>query len=128
MQGALSARTPTIGDDGIVMVEECASTECAQAIAEQASALAAQATFIENAASTTQRMMVRMCPTAEDETTTIRTNAHWAQAGASVPCKWRMVPAATFAAWSSTERSGRLLVGDTVFELHRTVLRLAHGG
>ena len=128
MQGALSARTRIIGEDGAVVVEECASTECAQAIADRASALAAQATFIANAASTTQLTMVRMCPTADDDTATITTNAHWAQAGASAPCKWRMVPAATFAGWSATDRSARVRVGDTVFQMHRTVLGLVHGG
>lgn len=127
MQGVLSARTRTIGADGDVAVDECESTECAQAIAAQASALAAQATFIENAASTTQRMVVRMCPTEGDDAAVIATDAHWALAGAAAPCKWRVVPAATFAAWPASVDGTPVRVGDTVFRTQQALYRLVHG-
>ena len=45
MQGVPSARTRTIGSDGTAAIEECASTDCAQSIADRASALAAQTHF-----------------------------------------------------------------------------------
>ena len=124
MQGAPSARIRSIDTDGTVAVEECANESCAQLVAERASAVAARATFIPYAGSTTQSLAVRMCPT---EGTATRTSIpHWVQAGANSPCKWQIVPAATLAAWSVSGHSDRVWVGDTVFQIHRAPLRLAH--
>ena len=132
MRGVPMARTRTIGTDGTAAVEECASTDCAQTIAVRASALAAQtnfqATSIEHAGSTTQRLVVRMCPIDGDDTPAIATNAAWAWAGAYAPCKWRVVPAAALADWPVAERSARVRVGDTMFQMDRAVLQLVHGG
>ena len=125
MQGAPSARIRSIDADGTVAVEECANESCAQAVAERASAVAARATFIPYAGSTTQSLAVRMCPT---EGTATRTSIpHWVQAGANSPCKWQIVPAATLATWPVSGRSDRVWVGDTVFQVHRAPLRLVHG-
>ena len=124
MQGAPSARIRSIDTDGTVAVEECANESCAQLVAERASAVAARATFIPYAGSTTQSLAVRMCPT---EGTATRTSIpHWVQAGANSPCKWQIVPAATLAAWPVSGHSDRVWVGDTVFQIHRAPLRLAH--
>ena len=128
MQGVLTARTRTIGKDGALVVDECASSGCAQAIAVHASALASQATFIKRIGRPAHHIAVRMCPTAGDGTEAIATNAGWAWAGAYAPCKWRIVPAAAFAAWPLTERSARVRVGDTVFQMHRAALKPVHGG
>ena len=125
MQGAPSARIRSIDTDGTVAVEECVNESCAQSVAERASAVAARATFIPYAGSTTQSLAVRMCPT---EGTATRTSIpHWVQAGANSPCKWQIVPAATLAAWPVSGRSDRVWVGDTVFQIHRAPLRLVHG-
>ena len=132
MRGVPMARTRTIGADGTAAVEECASTDCAQAIAVRASALAAQtnfrATAIERPGSTTPRILVRMCPTDGDDSAAIASNAAWAWAGAYAPCKWRVVPAGALADWPVAERSARVRVGDTVFQMDRAVLQPVHGG
>jgi len=132
MQGVPSARTRTIGSDGTAAIEECASTDCAQSIADRASALAAQthfrATPVEQAAGSTLRVVVRMCPIDGDDSAAIETNAAWAWAGAYAPCKWRLVPAGALADWPVDERSARVRVGDTVFQMDRAVLNPAHGG
>ena len=132
MRGVPMARTRTIGADGTAAVEECASPDCAQAIAVRASALAARtnfrATAIERAASTTQRVVVRMCPIDGDDSAAVATNAAWAWAGANAPCKWRVVPAGALADWPVAERSARVRVGDTVFQMDRSVLQPVHGG
>ena len=133
MRGVPMARTRTIGADGTAAVEECASTDCAQAIAVRASALAAQtnfrATAIERPGSTTPRILVRMCPIDGDDSAAIATNAAWAWAGAYAPCKWRVVPAGALADWRPVaERSARVRVGDTVFQMDRAVLQPVHGG
>ena len=127
MQGVLSARTRTIGADGAVAVDECTSTDCAQAVAAHASALAAQVTFVENAGSTTQRMVVRMCPMTGDDAAVITTDADWALAGAAAPCKWRVVPAIVFAAWPASVTSTLVQVGDTRYQMRRALFRLVHG-
>ena len=127
MQGVLSARTRTISADGVLTVDECESTECAQAVATQASALAAQTTFLENVASRTQRIVVRMCPTADEDATAITTDAHWASEGAATPCRWRVVPALAFAAWPASVDSTLVRVGGTVFRVQRASYRLVHG-
>ena len=132
MRGVPAARTRTIGADGTVAVEECASTDCAQAIAVRASAIAAQtnfrATAIERPGSMTQRVVVRMCPIDGNDSAAIATNAAWAWAGAYAPCKWRVVPAGALADWPVAERSARVRVGDTVFQMDRAVLQPVHGG
>ena len=132
MQGVPTARTRTIRANGVMAVEECASTDCAQAIADRASALAAQthfrATPIEHAAGSTQRVVVRMCPIDGDDGAAIETNATWAWAGAHAPCKWRLVPAGALGDWPVAERSARVRVGDTVFQMDRAVLDPVHGG
>ena len=128
MQGALSARTRSIDADGTVAVEECANESCARSVAERASAVAAQANLIPYAGNTTQSLAVRMCPTEGADTATRTSIPHWVRAGADVPCKWQIVPAATLAAWPVTGRSDRVRVGDTVFQIHRVPLRLVHGG
>ena len=132
MRGVPTARIRTIGPDGTVTVEECTSTDCAQAIANRASALAAQthfrATPIEHAAGSTQRVVVRMCPIDGDDSAAIATNAAWAWAGAYAPCKWRAVPARALADWPVAERSTRVRVGDTVFQMDRAVFQPVHGG
>ena len=132
MRGVPMARTRTIGADGTAAVEECASTDCAQAIAVRASALAVQtnfrATAIERAGSATQRILVRMCPIEGDDTAAIAWNASWAWAGAYAPCKWRVVPAGALAHWPVVERSARVRVGDTVFQMERAVFEPVHGG
>ena len=132
MRGVPAARTRTIGADGTVAVEECESTDCAQAIADRASALAAQSHFRaapnERARSTTPRIVVRMCPIDGDDTAAVATNAAWAWAGAYAPCKWRVVPAGALAEWPVAERSARVRVGNTVFQMDQAVLRPVHGG
>ena len=132
MRGVPAARTRTIGANGVMAVEECASTDCAQAIADRASALAAQthfrATPIEHAVGSTQRVVVRMCPIDGDDGAAIETNATWAWAGAHAPCKWRLVPAGALGDWPVAERSARVRVGDTVFQMDRAVLNPVHGG
>ena len=132
MRGVPAARTRTIGANGTMAVEECTSTDCAQAIAARASALAAQthfrATPTERTANTTPRVVVRMCPIDGDDSTAIATNAAWAWAGAYAPCKWRLVPAGALAEWPAAGRSARVRVGDTVFQMDRTVLQPVHGG
>ena len=132
MQGVPTARTRTIRANGAMAVEECASTDCAQAIAIRASALAARthfrATPVKRAAGTTQRVVVRMCPIDSDDSAAIETNASWAWAGAYAPCKWRLVPAGALADWPVAERSARVRVGDTVFQVDRAVLNPVHGG
>ena len=132
MRGVPMARTRTIGADGTAAVEECASTDCAQAIAVRASSLAAQtnfrATAIERPGSTTLRTVVRMCPIDGDDTAAIATNAAWAWAGAYAPCKWRVVPAAALADWPVAERSARVRVGNAVFQMDRAVLKPVHSG
>ena len=132
MQGLLAARTRTIGADGTVAVEECASPGCAQTIAVRASALAARTRFresaIERSASPTQRILVRMCPLDDDDTAVLATNAAWAWAGAYAPCKWRAVPAGALADWPVAERRARVRVGDTVFQMDRAVFEPVHGG
>lgn len=132
MRAVPAARTRTIGANGTVAVEECASTDCAQAIADRASALAAQthfrATPIERATGSTQRVVVRMCPSDGDDSAAITTNAAWAWAGAYAPCKWRAAPAGAFADWPVAERSTRVRVGDTVFQVDRAVFHPVHGG
>ena len=132
MRGVPAARTRTIGANGTMAVEECASTDCAQAIADRASALAAQTHFranpSERAASSTERTVVRMCPVEDDESTAVATNAAWARAGAGTPCKWRLVPAGALADWPTAGRSARVRVGDTVFQMDRAVLNPVHGG
>ena len=131
MQGVLPARTRTIGADGTVTVEECARTDCAQAVALRASALAAKANFretpVERVARKTQRTVVRMCPIDAGDGVTIATNAAWARAGADTPCKWRILPAGALADWPVAERSARMRVDDTVFQVDRAVLRPVHG-
>ena len=131
MQGVLPARTRTVGADGTVTVEECARTDCAQTVALRASALAAKANFretpVEHAVRKTQRTVVRMCPIDDDGGATIATNAEWAWAGAYTPCKWRVLPAGTLTDWPVAERSVRVRVGDTVFQMDRAVLRPVHG-
>ena len=111
MRGVPMARTRTIGADGTAAVEECTSTDCAQAIAVRASALAAQtnfrATAIERPGSTTQRILVRMCPIDGDDSAAIATNAAWAWAGAYAPCKWRVVPDGALADWPANGRAER---------------------
>ena len=128
MQGAPSARIRSIDADGTVAVEECANESCAQSVAERASAVAARATFIPYAGSTTQSLAVRMCPTEGADTATRGSIPHWVRAGADAPCKWQIVPAATFAAWPVSGRSDRVWVDDTVFQIHRAPVRLVHGG
>ena len=132
MRGVPSARTRTIDANGTMAVDECESTHCAQAIAVRASALAAQTHFRANpnerAAGSTRRSMVRMCPVEDDDSTAVVTNAAWAWAGAYAPCKWRLVPGGALADWPSAERSARVRVGDTVFEMDRAVLQPVHGG
>ncbi len=132
MRGVPAARTRTIGSDGTVAVEECASTDCAQAIAVRASALAAQTDFRANpnerAAGSTRRNVVRMCPVDGDDASAVATNAAWAWAGAYAPCKWRLVPAGALADWPTAGRSARVRVGDTVFQMDRAVLNPVHGG
>ena len=132
MRGVPMARTRTIGTDGTMAVEECTSTDCAQTIAVRASALAAQthfrATPIERAGRSTQRTLVRMCPIDGDDTAATVANAPWAWAGAYAPCKWRAVPAGVLADWQVAERSARVRVGHTVFQMDRAVLNPVHGG
>ena len=132
MRGALGARTRTIGADGTVAVEECTSTDCAQAIAVRASALAARASFrgtpVERAARTARRTVVRMCPMDGGDGAAVATNAAWARAGAGAPCKWRVVPAGALADWPVAGRGARVRVGDTVFQVDRAVLQPVHGG
>ena len=132
MQGVPTARTRTIRANGAMAVEECASTDCAQAIAVRASTLAARthfrATPVERAAGTTQRVVVRMCPIDGDDSAAIKTNAAWAWSGAYAPCKWRLVPAGALGDWPEAERSARVRVGDTVFQVDRAVLNPVHGG
>ena len=133
MQGVLPARTRTVGADGTVTVEECGRTDCAQAVALRASALAAKANFretpVERAARKTQRTAVRMCPidAGSGATITITTNAVWAWVGTYTPCKWRVVPAGALADWPVAERSVRVRIGDTVFQMDRAELRPVHG-
>ena len=132
MQGVPTARTRSIRANGGMAVEECASTDCAQAIADRASALAAQthfrATPVEHVAGSTQRVVVRMCPIDGDDSAATETNAAWAWAGAHAPCKWRLVPAGALADWPVAERSARVRVGDIVFQVDRAVLNPVHGG
>lgn len=132
MRAVLTARTRTISTNGTVAVEECTSTDCAQAIADRASALAAQTHFraipLERAARTTQRVVVRMCPIDGDDDAAVATNAAWAWAGAYAPCKWRVVPAGALADWPVAGRSARVRVGDTVFQMDWAVLQPVHGG
>ena len=132
MRGLPTARTRTFGANGAVVIEECASTECAQAIADRASALAAQTHFrttsIERTARKTRPIMVRMCPIDGDDAAAIATNAAWAWAGAYAPCKWRVVPAGALADWPVAEQSARVRVGNTVFQMDRAVLKPVHGG
>ena len=132
MRGEPGARTRTIGADGTVAVEECTSTGCAQVVADRASELAAQANFRgtpdERTARTTGRAVVRMCPIDGDDGAAVATNAPWAWAGAYAPCKWRAVPAGAFADWPVAERSTRVRVGDTVFQVDRAVFHPVHGG
>ena len=132
MRGVPMARTRTIGADGTAAVEECTSTDCAQAIAVRASELAAQtnfrATAIERPGSTTKRILVRMCPIGGDDSAAVATNAAWAWAGAYAPCKWRVVPDGVLADWPVVERSARVRVGNTVFQMDRAVLQPVHGG
>lgn len=132
MQGVPGARTRTIDANGMMAVEECANTDCAQAIAVRASTLAAQthfrATPNERAASSTQHNVVRMCPVDGDDGSAVATNAAWAWAGAYAPCKWRVVPAGVLADWPAAGRSVRVRVGDTVFQMDRAMLLPVHGG
>ena len=132
MRGVLTARTRTIGADGSVAVEECASVDCAQSIADRASALAARTSFrgtsIERAASATRRIMVRMCPVDGDDGTAIAMNTAWAWAGAYAPCKWRVVPDDALADWPAAGRSARVRLRGTVFRMDRAVFEPVHGG
>ncbi|MDD9982387.1 MAG: hypothetical protein OXU81_13695 [Gammaproteobacteria bacterium] len=127
MPGRLSARTRYIGADRTATVEECANERCARAVAERASAVAAGAHLIPYTGSPDRSLAVRMCPAEGAHTATRSSIPHWMRAGAEVPCKWQIVPAATLAAWPVAGRSERIWIGDTMFRIHRAPLRLIHG-
>ena len=127
MRGRPSARIRFIGTGHTATVEECANERCARAVAERASAVVAEAQLIPYAGSPGRSLAVRMCPAEGARTATRSSIPHWMRAGAQAPCKWRIVPAATLAAWPIAGRSDRVWIGDTIFRMHRAPLRLIHG-
>ena len=128
MRGRPSTRIRFIGTGHTATVEECANERCARAVAERASAVAAEARLIPYAESPGRSLAVRMCPAEGARTATRSSIPHWMRAGAQAPCKWRIVPAATLAAWPIAGRSDRVWIGDTIFRMHRAPLRLIHDG
>ena len=127
MRGRPSARIRFIGTGHTATVEECANERCARAVAERASAVVAEAQLIPYAGSPGRSLAVRMCPAEGARTATRSSIPHWMRAGAQASCKWRIVPAATLAAWPIAGRSDRVWIGDTIFRMHRAPLRLIHG-
>ena len=126
MHDSLSARIRYIGADHTATVEECANESCARAVADRASAVAADANLIPYTGNPGRSLAVRMCPAEGAHTATRSSIPHWMRAGAEAACKWRIVPAATLAAWPIAGRSDRVWVGDTIFRVHRAPLRLIH--
>ena len=126
MHDSLSARIRYIGADHTATVEECANESCARAVADRASAVAADANLIPYTGNPGRSLAVRMCPPEGAHTATRSSIPHWMRAGAEAACKWRIVPAATLAAWPIAGRSDRVWVGDTIFRVHRAPLRLIH--
>ena len=128
MHGSLSARSRYIGADHAATVEECANERCARAVAERASAVAAEAHLIPYTGSPGRSLAVRVCSADDAHTATRSSIPHWMRAGAQAPCKWQIVPAATLAAWPVVGRSDRVWVGDTIFRIRRAPLRLIRSG
>ena len=87
MHSRLSAKIRYIGADHTATVEECANERSARAVAERASAVAADAHLIPNTGSPGRSLAVRMCPAEGAHTATRSSIPHWMRAGAEAACK-----------------------------------------